>query len=161
MLIQLCSKLGVGRLSFPEHAIGEGALLACQGRVISLRLGGSFYGENCEIRTDDLAKVAIHALRLIRHLRRMVSFGIERLGNAQNVARTIYHAEFTPLASVFYYDNLAFAHLDVLLIQGSSPILHNNPLRWASARRIRFRLMLRNFSDSGSMLRLGNKSRFR
>jgi hypothetical protein len=54
----------------------------------------------------------------------MVPLHVERLGDAQNVARAIYHAELASLASIFDYYDLALAYLDVLLVQRRSPVFH-------------------------------------
>ena len=96
--------------------------------AVSSRLGRSLDRENCEIGADDLTEVAVNAEGLIHYFGEMIALCVERVRDAQNIARTVDYAELTSLTSVFDDYDLAFAPLDGRLIQWSSPVLHDYPL---------------------------------
>jgi hypothetical protein len=68
--------------------------------------------------------MAVHALRLVRHLGIMISFGIERFGKPEHVAWAILDAILASLAPLLDDDDLPFADLNGVKVQGSPPELH-------------------------------------
>lgn len=108
----------MGRLLDERAALLTAAALRFRGRLDRI---------NREIGANNLAEMAVHALRLIHDFRGMIPFHIERTGHPQHVTRTVFHAELTPLAAILDDYYLAPARLDCMQVKRSSPVFHALP----------------------------------
>jgi hypothetical protein len=54
----------------------------------------------------------------------MISFGVETVGEFQNISRAIFDAVAAPFATVFYYVDYSLGDDDLLGIQRDAPELH-------------------------------------